>query len=515
MDAPHISFKPREAPNSAPQLTRRNLLAKGGYVLAGAALPLPSWLFSEAKQIPESPQTASAAAPIGPVMQTLSAYMAEAATRPLPSAIIEQAKDHILDTFAAMISGSQLPPGRAAIAFAQSYGGRPVSSVATSTILCGPLEAALANGVLAHSDETDDSHSPSQSHPGCAVVPAALAAGEQFSISGSHFLRAVTLGYDIGPRLGVTLGGVDYQTETHRDPHATSEGFGAAAAAGCASSLDARQMRLLLDYASQQSAGFTAWQRDTFHIEKAFVFAGMPARNGVTSALLVQAGWSGVDDVFSGPESFFAAYAPHANPQGLVDGLGERYEIAHTNIKKWCVGSPIQAPLDAVQLLLNQHSFTPDQIRHVNVRVATREATIVDNRSLPDICLQHLVAVMLVQRTLTFRSAHDAVLMKDPGILQQRAKVSLIGDEELEKRLPAREATVEILLNDGIVLTEHVDAVRGTAENPMSREEIIAKSRDLIEPVLGPASTKALIAAVLQLEQLTDIHALSQLLRSS
>ncbi|NYF91110.1 MmgE/PrpD family protein [Tunturiibacter empetritectus] len=511
MDAPHLSFKPLEAPNSVPQLTRRNLLAKGACVLAGTALPLPSYLFSEEQQTPS--------APIGPVMQTLSTYMAQAATRPLPPAIIEQAKDHILDTFAAMISGSQLPPGRAAIAFAQSYGGKPVASVATSVILCGPLEAALANGVLAHSDETDDSHSPSQSHPGCAVVPAALAVGEQFNISGSHFLRAVTLGYDIGPRFGVTLGGVNYQTETHRDPHATSEGFGAAAAAGCAASLDVRQMRLLLDYASQQSSGFTAWQRDTLHVEKAFVFAGMPARNGVTSALLVQAGWSGVDDVLSGPESFFAAYAPHANPQGLaknlVGGLGEHYEITRTNIKKWCVGSPIQAPLDAVQLLLNQHSFTPDQVRHVTVKVATREATIVDNRALPDICLQHLVAVMLVQRTLTFRSAHDAALMKDSGILQQRAKVTLIGDEELEKRLPAREATVEILLNDGTVLTQHVDAVRGTAENPMSREEIIAKSRDLIEPVLGPASSKALISAVLQLEQLTDIHTLSRLLRSS
>jgi 2-methylcitrate dehydratase PrpD len=509
MDAPHRFPKPASTPNSLPELTRRDLLAKGTWLLAGVALPLPSCLASQPQETP------STTPPIGSVMQSLSTYMASAATRLLPSAIIEQAKDHILDTFAAMISGSQLPPGRAAIAFAQSYGGKPVASVAASTILCGPMEAALTNGVLAHSDETDDSHSPSQSHPGCAVIPAALAAGEQFSISGSHLIRAVTLGYDIGPRFGVTLGGVNYQTETHRDPHATSEGFGAAAAAGCAASLDARQMRFLLDYAAQQSSGFTAWQRDTRHFEKAFVFAGMPARNGVASALLVQAGWSGVDDVFSGPESFFAAYAPHADTQSLVDGLGERYEIARTNIKKWCVGSPIQAPLDAVQLLLNQNPFTPDQVRHVTVRVATREASIVDNRTLPDICLQHLVAVMLVERTLTFRSAHDAALMKDPAILRQRAKVTLLGDEELEKRLPAREATVEILLNDGTLLTEHVDAVRGTAESPMSREEVIAKSRDLIEPVLGPASSKLLISAVLQLEQLTDIHPLSRLLQTS
>lgn len=449
------------------------------------------------------------------MMQTLSTYMADATSHPLPTEVVEQAKNHVLDTLAAMISGSQLPPGQAAITFARSYGGKRVATVAASDVICGPMEAAMANGVLAHSDETDDSHSASQSHPGCAVIPSALAAGERFSISGEHLLRAVTLGYDIGTRMGVTLGGVDYQTETRRDPHATSEGFGAAAAAGCAVSLDARQMRFLLDYAAQQSAGFTAWQHDTHHVEKAFVFAGMPARNGVTAALLVQAGWNGVEDVFSGPDSFFAAYKPQANPQGLVDGLGERYNIAHTNIKKWCVGSPIQAPLDAVELLMKQHPFTPNQVRHITVKVATREASIVDNRTIPDICLQHLVAVMIVQRTLTFRSAHDAALMKDPAILRERQKVSLIGDEELEKRLPARVAIVEIQLNDGAVLRQEVDAVRGTAENPMSREEVLAKSRDLIEPVLGSSRSELLLATVLQLEKVTDIHQLSRLLQSS
>ena len=502
-----------ERPSPPPpgsELTRRSLMARATWLLAGAALPLRAF----AAEPTDAPTAA-----VSPLMQTLSSYMAAAASRPLPPDVMEQAKSHILDTLAAMISGSQLPPGRAAIAFAQSYGGKPVATVAASNVVCGPMEAAMANGVLAHSDETDDSHSASQSHPGCAVIPSALAAGERFTISGAHLLRAVTLGYDIGTRVGVALGGVNYQTETRRDPHATSEGFGAAAAAGCAASLDPRQMRFLLDYAAQQSAGFTAWQHDTHHFEKAFVFAGMPARNGVTAALLVQAGWSGVDDVFSGPDSFFAAYKPLANPDGLgehlMDGLGERYNIAHTNIKKWCVGSPIQAPLDAIQILMKEHPFTPDQVRHVTVRVATREASIVDNRSIPDICLQHLVAVMLVQRTLTFRSAHDVALMKDPAILRERQKVSLIGDEVLEKRLPAREAIVEIQLNDGTVLRQEVDAVRGTTENPMSRDEVIAKSRDLIDPVLGAAQSGLLMAQVLQLEKVSDIHQLSRLLQTS
>src|SRR6476646_11721774 len=128
-----------------------------------------------------------------------------------------------------MISGSQLPPGRAAIQFARAYGGEKVATVAGSTVLCGPIEAALANGVLAHADETDDSW-PGGWHPGCTVVPAALATGEQFGISGSHFVRAVALGYDIGARMliGLRPGVFD----THKSTHSIGGVFGASAAAG-------------------------------------------------------------------------------------------------------------------------------------------------------------------------------------------------------------------------------------------------------------------------------------------
>ena len=94
----------------------------------------------------------------------------------------------------------------------------------------------------------------------------------------------------------------------------------------------------------------------------------MPARNGVTAALLVQSGWTGVDDVLSGPDNFFLAYAPQADPAKLIEKLGERYEVTRTNIKKWTVGSPIQAPLDALENLLKKHPFEADQVKQVVVR---------------------------------------------------------------------------------------------------------------------------------------------------
>jgi 2-methylcitrate dehydratase PrpD len=447
------------------------------------------------------------------VMNVLSAYMNGARERALPEEVIEQAKYHLLDTLAAMISGSELPPGQAAQRYIREHGGNGTTTVAGSALTAAPIDAALANGVMAHSDETDDSHNASRSHPGCAILPAALAAGEVFGIDGAQLLRAVTLGYDVGPRVVLAMGGAAFSYESSLATHSIAGTFGAAAAAACAAALDARQMRWLLDYAAQQSSGIVAWRRDTDHIEKAFVFAGMPARNGVTAALLVKSGWNGVDDIFSGADNFFAAFAPKAQPERLVEDLGKRFEITQTDIKKWTVGSPIQGPLDAIDALRTKRPFDADQVKRVTVRLAPSVAAVVDNRDMPDICLQYMVAVMLIDKTVSFHAAHDKPRMQDAAVLQQRAKVNLMRDEELAKSLPARETVVEIELADGSALSERVSAVRGTPSNPMQRAEVIAKARDLMEPVLGKDAAARLIETVFEIERVGEIRNLRRLLQ--
>ena len=440
-----------------------------------------------------------AAQPASGVMTKLSIYMSEARERALPAEVIEKVKHHILDTFAAMISGSELAPGRSAIQFARAYGGGTTATVAASNVLCGPVEAALANGVMAHADETDDSW-PGGWHPGCNVVPAALATGEQFGMSGPQLMRAVALGYDVGARVLTALRPGVF--ETHKSTHSIGGVFGAATAAGCAASLNPQQMRWLLDYTAQQSSGIAAWDRDTDHIEKGFVFGGMPARSGVTSALLVKSGWTGIDDILSGDDNFLLANAPHGDASVLIDKLGERYEITRTSIKKWTVGSPIQGPLDALEIMLKKRPFEADQVKEVVVRMSP--GSVVDNREMPDVCIQHMLAVMMIDKTATFRSAHDKPRMQDPGILRQRAKVRLD---------PRAEKLVVITLNDGTSMGEDVSAVLGTAGNPMSRDQVISKCRDLMVPVLGTSATAKLIERTLDLENVKSVRELRSLLQ--
>src|SRR5262245_31330197 len=259
------------------QWSRRRLLSGAGKAAAGAAL----WPAFEVRSLlAQTAGQTEADRPVSDVMRRLSAYMSEARDRALPDDVVERAKRHILDALAAMVSGSELVPGRNALRFARSYGGAAIATVVADRTVCGPIEAALVNGTLAHADETDDTLAPGPWHPGCNVVPAALALGEQFGASGAAMVRAVVLGYDIGTRVGAAI--QPGMATGLKLSYGITGTFGAAAAGASLAGFDARKMRWVLSYAAQQASGIETFPRDPDHTEKGFIFGGMPARSGVT-----------------------------------------------------------------------------------------------------------------------------------------------------------------------------------------------------------------------------------------
>jgi 2-methylcitrate dehydratase PrpD len=296
--------------------------------------------------------------------------------------------------------------------------------------------------------------------------------------------------------------------------------FGAACAAGALAGVNYDQARHLLSYTAQQASGVSCWMRDAEHIEKAFDFGGMPARNGVAAATMVASGFTGVEDVFAGERNFFVAYdesrrigkAPE--PERLIEGLGSTYEIVNTNIKRWSVGSPIQAPLDALLDLIRANDIKAAEVKKLVVRVAHQGANTVNNRDMPDICMQHMCAVMLLDGIVTFESAHDETRMKDRGVLDMRSRIELYGDDDLTRAMPSRQGIVELTLQDGSVLRHHVKAVRGTADNPMTRAEVDEKCFHLLAPILGRKRSRLLCDTVWTLEDVGSMRNLRPLLRA-
>ena len=240
----------------------------------------------------------------------------------------------------------------------------------------------------------------------------------------------------------------------------------------------------------------------------------MPARNGTAAAAMVAHGFTGVDDVFSGERNFFIAFGNKPNPGELIRELGKTYEIMNTNIKRWSVGSPIQAPLDSLIELIRAHGIKGKDVDSVEVIMSHHSANTVNNREMPDICLQHMCAIMLLDGNATFKSSHDVKRMKDPKVLALRKRIKLVGNDEFQKIKEKRQAVVEIRMRDGRKLRHHTKAVRGTRDNPMTRADVDAKSYDLLAPVLGKARARKLCDTIWAIEKLSDARKLRPLLQA-
>lgn len=449
--------------------------------------------------------------PVSPMMAKLSGYMAAAARKPLPAAVVEKTKHHVADTIAAIVSGAKLLPGETAIRFVRSQGGVKEATVMGTKLVTSAIHAAFANGMSAHADETDDSHQAGLFHPGCGVVSAAWATAERLGSSGKDLIRAVALGYDIGARINMALGGVKFLHAGHSS-HTFGSLFGGAAAAGALVRLDAKHMRHLLAYTAQQASGISCWMRDPDHIEKAFDFGGMPSRNAVYAATMVEQGFTGVEDPFSGTRNFWMAYDGNVDTSHVTRELGKTYEIMRSNIKKWSVGSPIQPALDAVSNLIAKHGVTAGEVERILVQVQDSESDIVNNRSMPDICMQHMIAVMLLDGKVTFESSHDVKRMKDKAVVALRKRIEYKGSAELT-RTGGRQAIVELWLKDGRHLRHHTPVVQGAWENPMTRKDVDEKCFDLIAGVVGARKARSLLDNIWRLDRLPSVRPLRPLLQ--
>lgn len=437
-------------------------------------------------------------------------YIVSARDRPLPEGVAAACKHRILDTFAAMVSGARMKPGLLATDYVRQIGGTGQASVVASRLRTTVVNAALANAMFAHADETDDFEPITKAHPGSSAVPAALAMAEKNGASGQAFINAVALGYDLGCRLLLALG-PDHVRGTHRSAEGMSSTFCAFGSAVALSGLDEQRVRFALSYAAQQVSGLWSWIDDEEHVEKAFDFAGMGARNGVTAVTMVEAGMTGVPDVLDGTHNPFVALSTEPRPEALVEGLGSRFFVAESAIKTFSVGYPCQSALDALLTLRAEHALTPENVKSIAVKLPTDAVGIVGDSAMPDVNCQHLVALALLKGAVSFEDSHDAALMKLPEILAIRERTQLTADASLMDPLAPRGAIVELVLADERRVQHHTRFPPGTKENPLSTEAVNAKARDLMTPVLGASKTERLIAEIGSLEDVPDMRRLRAL----
>jgi 2-methylcitrate dehydratase PrpD len=267
-------------------------------------------------------------------------------------------------------------------------------------------------------------------------------------------------------------------------------------------------MRHALSYGSQQLSGLWSWVGDEEHVEKAFDFAGMGARNGVTAALMVQMGFSGVANIIDGEHNVLQALSTQPKPEEFIAGLGERFMVAETAIKVYSVGYPIQSPLDAFLTLRRKHGLTPDNVEHVVVKLPADGGGIVNNRAMPDVNLQYIIAVALLDGDVSFEDSHSYERMQDPKVIAAKQRIEVVPDPKLVDPAAPRSGLVEVTLRDGRKVNHFTRHAPGTKENPLDTETMNAKARKLMMPVLGAEKTAAIVQRVNALESVSNVREL-------
>ncbi|MES2725063.1 MAG: MmgE/PrpD family protein [Pseudomonadota bacterium] len=452
---------------------------------------------------------------VGPA---LCAYIARSQTAPVPESFRSLGRLHILDTLASIVACRDLAPARLARDFAIAQSGDARRSAATilgtkATAALG--DAAFASAMAAHGAEINDFIPSAFVQPGPAVVSVALALAEQRGLSGEAVLRAVITGYELAGRIPKALG-VGNLRRAGIANHGIGPVFGAGAAAASILGFAEDRIPDLLTYCAQQAAGSWQWLLDVEHVEKSFVFAGMGARAGLSAALMVEAGFTGVRDSLDHPEGWMASKiftGGDADRAGLIEGLGERTELIHTAYKRYPVGGPTQPAVKGLLDLLPD--LEASAVESVRIEMPGRWQAFRD-AAMPALNLRYLTAIMLIDRRLDFVSAQSLERMAgDAAVHELMARVDVVHDpaQETPPGQPRTEsARVIVRLKDGAVREVYVPHVVGFPSHPMSADEVEAKALELMAPVLGAARAAEVVRAVAQIETLTKAADLAHLI---
>jgi 2-methylcitrate dehydratase PrpD len=361
--------------------------------------------------------------------------------------------------------------------------------------------AALANGVASHMLELDDVHKGSTLHPAAPVIPAALAVAEREHRDGRAFLLAVVLGYDAALRIGEAVNPSHYR---FWHPTGTAGTFGAAAAAASLLGLDAAGMQHALGSAGTQAAGL--WEFNADGAMSKHLHPGKAAMNGVLSADLARAGFTGASRILEGDRGFFAATSTSHDATRLSDGLGSHWKISENCYKLHsCCGHTHTAIDCALDL-----APAPEQIESVAIETYGPGYAIVQNpRPATPYQAKFSIAYCVTAALLHGHCGLDEFTpdrVADPAIASLLARTSVTVAEDLTARYPAAwPCRLAIRLRDGRTLRTSADFPRGNPENPVSTEALEAKSRGLVEPRFGASAAARAIEALRCLESRADM----------
>ncbi|MBU4316185.1 MAG: MmgE/PrpD family protein [Proteobacteria bacterium] len=429
--------------------------------------------------------------------------------------IRELARRHILDTLAAIVACRDLEASMLSRKFVLEHNqGSTAAPILGTRERCSLLDAILASGMTAHAAEINDFCPSAFVQPGASIIPTALCLGDARNLSGEAFLRSVITGYEIACRMPKALGPRNLFTAVLAN-HSVGPIFGSAAAAASLIRLPRDRMNHMFSYCVEQASGSWQWMRDVDHIEKAFVFGGMPARRGTECALFAEAGFTGIGDPFTGDpgwlnSTMFKGEKSDFNPGYLIEDLGKRFELPLVGYKQYPVGGPTQPAIELMLDMIKEVDRT--RVRKVRIEMPGRTGTFA-GAEMPALNLPYLCSIILADGNLDFMAAQSRNrLLEDKDIQSFMKNVEVIHDPEQEASPRVESARVILTLDDGSKKEKFLHHVKGFPEHPFDRNDVVQKAMELMVPVLGKDRSHELCNTVLKIEELKNVHKLVELI---
>ena len=414
------------------------------------------------------------------VTGTLAEWLCAQSGKRVPEAARRKAVDVIFDSVGAMIACSQLPEVVAIVKLLRRMGGEAECTMIGHAGLTSVVNAAMANGAMAHGDEVDPVHLTSVGcHVAAGPVPTALALGQWLDAGGRDVLRAVVLGYEVGGRLMTIFYRERDYTARRFYPTAVVGAMSSAVSAGVLLGLKREQMQVAMCLAAYQAAGPDNMTQDPSHMGKTFQ-VGAANRNGVTAALLAHGGCRAPLDILDGSHSLFDAYlgAPDAGGE-MLNGLGEYHSITDVMHKRFPAGSPNQAYLQGLFGLIRKHALRPRDIAEIEVQIPSRGLKRVPATRHASISALSVCAIAAAHLKLDFYRLHDPAGAMDKAARDMQQRVKFVGREDWTGMEAGRHAIVTIRTRNGDVLTAEV------CYEPMTRAELDLKFDALVLPRFG------------------------------
>ena len=411
----------------------------------------------------------------------LASFLARLRYEDVPDEAVERTKELFLDWVGSALAGRDERPVRILERFAQQMGpsGGPSEDL-VSRRRTTALFAALVNGAASHVVEQDDLHNASVFHPGTVVFPAALAAAQQTGASGREFLAAAVAGYEAGVRVGNSLGRSHYRVF-----HTTGTAGTLAAAAAVSRVLGADEASTLhaLGSAGTQAAGLWEFLRDAADSKQ--LHTAKAASDGLLAAYLARDGFTGAERILEGERGMAAGMSSDADPEKLVEGLGESWAVLETSFKYHASCRHTHPAADALLKGMEEQGLAADDIAHVRTRVHAAAIDVLGPVTDPRTIHQSKFSMGFVLAQIAKNGSagigdFTEEALGDAGLRDFSEKVEMVLDPEVDAAYPRRWiGVVEIETADGGRFTSRVEVPKGDPENTLSREELEDKARRL------------------------------------